>query len=71
MASCSKDLDIIDQLLFCFWHGDLVHTIHTARFGGLFSDGGSHVAGNLSDVLWIAAPGERLWLAVSKSMEER
>jgi hypothetical protein len=37
-----------------------MRTIHTARFGGLFSDGGSQVAGNLRAELWMAAPGERL-----------
>jgi hypothetical protein len=49
---------------------EIEHTIHTARFGGLLSDGGSHVAGRHNSKFLVAAPGDRLWLAVSKSIEE-
>jgi hypothetical protein len=44
------------------------HTIHDFLVGGLCSDGGSQVAGRRRVGFWIAAPGDRLWLAVSKSI---
>ena len=67
MAGCSKDLDVAPSAAANLVTPD-AHTTHTAWAGGLLSDGGSHVAGRRSSEILMAAPGDRLWLAVSKSM---
>jgi hypothetical protein len=69
VAGCSKDLNIALSAAANLVTPD-AHTTHTAWAGGLLSDGGSQVAGRRSSGIVMAAPGDRLWLAVSKSMEK-
>ena len=65
----SKHLDVaISQRRICGFVGR--RTIHAARLGGFCWDGGSHVAGSIRFALCAAAPGETLWLSVSKSMRK-
>ena len=69
MASCSKNLDVALSAAANLVTPD-AHTTHTAWAGGLLSDGGSQVAGRWSSGILMAAPGDRLGLAVSKSIEK-